>query len=281
MPRALQSATLSFGLVNIPVKLYTATSSKSVSFHLLHAKDASRIKEALICQAEDKPVSRDELVKGYEVSKGRYIEITNEELKAVEAEANRNIDMLEFVPLNDIDPIYFKKAYYLGPDKGGEKAYDLLALAMQQQGRGAVAKLVQRGKEELVLIRPTDQGRGLWMHVLFYADEVRTFDELVPRKHAAARPKEVDLAKQLIDSLAEDRWDPAKYRDTYRERVQTLIKKKQAGEKIVAPKAKRQAEVVDLMSALKASLGRGAAAKSRPSGKSGHASRRKRRAAAG
>ncbi len=252
MPRALQSASLSFGLVTIPVKLYTAAHSKSVSFHLLHAKDGSRIHEQLVCQAEEKPVARDELVKGYEVSKGKYVEITNEELDALEAEANRNVEIKEFVPGEAVDPVYFSKTYYLGPDKAGEKPYRLLAKAMHQEGQAAIAQFVQRGKEELVMIRPVSEDK-LMLHVLYYADEVRAFDEVPAGKGVSDR--EVQLATQLIHQLRRKQWDPSRYHDTYRERVLGLIKKKQEGEKIVTPKpARAPGKVLDLMSALKQSL---------------------------
>jgi DNA end-binding protein Ku len=252
MPRALQSASLSFGLVNIPVRLYTAAHSKSVAFHLLHAKDGSRIREQMVCQSEDKPVDRKELVKGYEISKGKYVEVTSEELDALEAEAHRSVEIQEFVPQDCVDPVYFSKTYYLGPDKGGDKPYRLLAQAMHQEGQAAVAQFVHRGKEELVMVRPVSDDK-LMLHVLYYADEVRTFDEVPAGK--PANDRELALATQLIRHLQRRRWDPSRYHDTYRERVLALIKKKQAGETIVTPKMPRaQGKVVDLMSALKQSL---------------------------
>jgi DNA end-binding protein Ku len=256
MPRALQSASLSFGLVNIPVKLYTAAHSKSVSFHLLHAKDGSRIHEQMVCQAEDKPVGRKELVKGYEVTRGHYVEIAKEELDALEADANRHVEIQEFVPVTAVDPVYFSKTYYLGPDKGGEKPYRLLAQAMYQEGRAAIAQFVQRGKEELVMVRPISDEK-LMLHILYYADEVRAFDEVPTGKGAAGR--ELELATQLIHSLESKTWNPSRYRDTYRERVLALIKKKQNGEKIATSKPSRPGgKVLDLMTALKHSLASGA-----------------------
>jgi DNA end-binding protein Ku len=251
MPRALQSASLSFGLVNIPVKLYTAAHSKSVSFHLLHAKDGSRIREHMVCQSEGKPVDRKELVKGYEISKGKYIAVTKEELDALEAEANRSVEIQEFVPQDCVNPVYFSKTYYLGPDKAGDKPYRLLAQAMHQERQAAIAQFVQRGKEELVMVRPVSDDQ-LMLHILYYADEVRPFEE-VPAGKAASGP-ELELATQLIRHLQRQKWDPRRYHDTYRERVLALIKKKQAGEKIVTPKAPAQGKVLDLMTALKQSL---------------------------
>jgi DNA end-binding protein Ku len=255
MPRALQSVSLSFGLVTIPVKLYPAAHSKSVSFHWLHAKDGSRIYEQIVCQTEDKPVARNALVKGYEIKKDKYVEITNEELEALEAEANRNVEIQEFVPVAAVDPVYFSKTYYLGPEKGGDKPYRLLAEAMHQEGQAAIAQFVQRGKEELVMVRPVS-GDKLMLHVLYYADEVRAFDEVPTGKGAAHR--ELQLATQLIHHLQNKKWDPSRYHDTYRERVLALIKKKQDGETLVTPKpARTQGKVLDLMTALKRSLAGG------------------------
>jgi DNA end-binding protein Ku len=252
MPRALQSASLAFGLVNIPVKLYTAATSQSVSFHLLHKKDQSRIHEQIVCIAEDTPVSRDELVKGYEVKKGTYVEVTEEELDALEAQVNRSVEIQEFIPIEAVDPVSFKKTYYLGPDKGGEKPYQLLAQAMQRERKGAIAQFVQRGKEELVMVRPVRENR-LMLHVLYYADEVRAFEGAPSGK--AASTAELNLAVQLIHQLASKTWDSAKYHDTYRERVLAFIKRKQAGEKMETPKpARAPGKVLDLMGTLKQSL---------------------------
>jgi DNA end-binding protein Ku len=278
MPRPLQSASLSFGLVNIPVKLYTAAHDKSVSFHLLHEKDGSRIREQLICIEEDKPVSRKDLVKGYEVSRGKYVEITEKELDALEAEANRNVEIQEFVPAGAVDPVYVKKTYYLGPDKGGAKPYALLAQAMLRDKQAAIAQLVQRGKEHVVMIRAI-KGNALVLHVLYYRDEVRALEDVPEGK--AASTKELELAAQLVRHLASKTWDSAKYRDTYRERVMALIAQKERGEKIVAPKPGRAPEkVLDLTAALKRSLAasQGAAPK-KPARRSGKGVKRHGKAA--
>jgi DNA end-binding protein Ku len=270
MPRPLQSASLSFGLVSIPVKLYTAARDQSVSFHLLHEKDGSRIREQIVCVEEDKVVSRKELVRGYEVRRGKYVEITEQELDALEAEANRNVDIQEFVPADAVDPVYFKKTYYLGPDKGGDKPYVLFAQAMLRERQAAIAQLVQRGKEQLVMIRPVS-GDTLMAHVLYYRDEVRAVEEAPAAKTASA--KELDLAVQLIRHLASKTWDPSKYHDTYRERVMALIKKKEQGAQVVVPKPGRTREkVLDLTAALKRSLAGSGEAKrarraTRPPGK--------------
>jgi DNA end-binding protein Ku len=275
MPRALQSASVSFGLVSIPVKLYTAAHSKSVAFHLLHKKDGSRIHEQMVCQAEDKPVSRDELVKGFEVSKGKYVEITKEDLDALEEEANRNVEIQEFVPVTAVDPVYFSKTYYLGPDKGGEKPYRLLARAMHQEGQAAVAQFVQRGKEELVMVRSVSDDK-LMLHVLYYADEVRPFNDVPAGKGDAGR--ELELATQLIHHLQSKRWDPSRYHDTYRERVLALIKKKQSGDQTVTPKPVRtDGKVLDLMTALKHSLARDGSRKGAEGKKQKSAAKRSKR----
>ena len=273
MPRPLQSASLSFGLVNIPVKLYTAARDKSVSFHLLHQKDGSRIREQIICIEEDKPVSRKDLVKGYEVRRGTYVEITDKELNALEAEANRNVEIQEFVPADAVDPVYVKKSYYLGPDKGGAKPYALLAQAMLREERAAIAQLVQRGKEHLVMIRPT-KDQTLLLHVLYYRDEVRAFEAAPEGK--AASTKEVELAMQLVHHLASKKWDPGKYRDAYRDRVLDLIAKKEQGKKIVASKPARGPDkVLDLTAALKRSLAASQRAEpKKPSRRSGKGTKR-------
>jgi len=256
MARALQSASLSFGLVTIPVKLYTAAKSKSVAFHWLHKPDGSRIQEHLYCPVHKKEVSRDEIVKGYEVSRDHYVKITDEELKAMEEAANKIVEIQEFVPLDAIDPVYFEKTYYLGPDKGGEKSYRLLAEALKQRNRGAVAKFIMRGKDNLVLVRPADKDH-LMLDVMYYADEVKNIRE-IELPPAKIKEGELKLAQQLIDGLSNDKWQPEKYQDTYRERVLELIKKKEKGYefKAPAPSAEGQAQVIDLMDALKRSLRR-------------------------
>jgi DNA end-binding protein Ku len=260
MPRSLQTAALSFGLVNIPIRIYTAASSKSVSFHLLHKPDGSRVHQQLLCNAEDRVVPRKDIVKGFEVRKGQYVEVTEEELEALEAERNRNVEILEFVPVQAVDPVYFDKTYYLGPDRGGDKPYRLLTAAMQDEDRAAIAQLIWRGKEELVMIRPgTDH--HLIMNTLYYADEVRDMNEIeVPNVKTSER--ELQLARQLIEGMSSERWQPEKFRDTYRERVLDLIHRKEKGETVEVAEKKR-APVVDLMAALKRSLETTGASKGR------------------
>jgi DNA end-binding protein Ku len=254
MARSLQTASLSFGLVNIPIRLYTAATSKSVSFHMLHQKDGSRVRQHLFCETEDKEITRDDIVKGFEISKGRYIQLSDEELEVLEAQANRSVEIQEFVNLDDVDPVYFEKTYYLGPDKGGEKPYALLAQALRDRNQAAVAQFVMRGKENLVLVRPYADAY-LAMDVMYYADEVRDVKE-VEVQAVKIREGELKLALQLIENLSSKKWQPEKYRDSYRERVMDVIKKKQKGEEVSVPKRREPAEVVDLMEALKRSLGK-------------------------
>src|SRR3989441_6952432 len=252
-PHAIGSGTISFGLVSIPVKMYTAASSANVAFNMLHAKCGSRIKQQTFCPVCNEVIDRAGLVKGYEVSKDQYVRVTDDELKGLEGDASKTIDIEEFVPLAKVDPVYFEKAYYLGPDKGGEKAYRLLTDAMAKSGRVAVATFVMRGKESLVLIRPSSD--GLMLHTMFFSDEVRSFGEIGKGEGAKIRDGEMDLAQQLIDGLANDDFTPENYQDSYRMRVLQLIESKVEGKEvtIAAPEAQR-AEVIDLMEALKESL---------------------------
>src|SRR6184192_464548 len=229
-PHALGSGTISFGLVSIPIKLYTATSAGNVSFNLLHAKCGSRIKQQTFCPTCNETVERSGLVKGYEFTKDQYVRVADDELKALEGEASKMIDITEFVPLQSVDPIYFERTYFLGPDKGGDKAYRLLADAMEKQGRVALAKFVMRGKESLVLIRPA-QG-GLMLHTMYFADEVRDFGEIDRGQSAKIKPGELDLAGQLIDGLSNDEFHPEQYEDEYRQRVLDLVNQKVEGKEV-------------------------------------------------
>ncbi|HLK88897.1 MAG TPA: Ku protein [Polyangia bacterium] len=258
MARPIAGATISFGLVSIPVRLYPATQSKAgVSFNLLHGKCGSRLKQQYICPRDGEQVSRDDMVKGYEFSKDQYVTFTPEELKALEEKATQSIDIDAFVPLSAIDPIYFERPYYLGPEKGGDKAYRLLTEAMQETGRAALARYAARGKQYLVMLRPSSDGRALILQELLYADEVRPMSE-VPLPEGEAREAELKLAKQLIDQIASETFEPSKYHDEVRERIQADIERKVQGQDISesAP-APEPARIIDLMAALKASLGKG------------------------
>jgi len=251
--RALGTATISFGLVSIPVKLYTTSeSSGQISFNWLH-RCGSRVKQQYWCIKEDKPAPRDELVKGYEFAKGQYVTFTPEELKALDEIGNETIEIQEFLPLAKVDPIYFERAYYLGPDKGGPKPYRLLAEAMRRTGRAALATWAARGKQYLVLIRPFRD--GLILEQLRYADEIKSFDE-IDRGDAAVRDAEVDLAVQLVEQIGGEDFHPERYTDTVRERVREAIQRKVEGEELVAVEspAAPEAQIIDLMEALRASL---------------------------
>jgi len=250
---SIGSGTLSFGLVSIPVKMFTAASSESLSFNLLHEKCGGRIKQQQICPACNEVLDRSSLVKGYEFAKEQYVRFTEDELKKLETEASRMIDIAEFVPLDQVDPIYFEKTYYLGPDKGGDKAYRLLTDAMLKTDRVALAKFVMRGKENLVLIRATQD--GLMLHTMYYADEVRDFGEIDKGKEASVKPGELQLAERLIDELSTKEFKPERYHDEYRDKLMQVVEQKVEGKEVtsIAPQAQRT-QVIDLMEALKQSL---------------------------
>jgi DNA end-binding protein Ku len=250
---SIGAGTISFGLVSIPVKLYPAASSQSVSFNLLHSKCGNRIKQQRFCPICNEVVERDALVRGYEFAKDQYVRVNDEELKALEGEASQAIEISQFVPLSKVDPVYFERTYYLGADKGGEKAYRLLTDAMDKAGKVALAKFVMRGKENLVIVRPSQN--GLMMHTMYFADEVRNFEEIAKGESAKISDAEVSLAIRLIDELSIEEFDPGQFDDEYRQRVLDLINKKAEGEEITiaAPQPKR-AQVIDLMAALKESL---------------------------
>ena len=254
MARSIWSGAISFGLVNVPVKVFTAVRKKDVRFHQLHAKDGVRIQQKRWCPKDEEEVAYEEIVKGYEISPGQYVLIEPEELDALDPEATRTIDIEDFVDLHDIDPLYFDSNYYLVPDSRGEKPYRLLLEAMSDAGKVGIARVVMRTKQYLVAVRPV--GDALVMTTLNFADEVVPQKELddLPGSKQGASDRELRMAQQLIDSLSTD-WHPEGYRDTYRERVLDLIEQKAAGKEIVAqPEPERPAPVVDLMAALEASL---------------------------
>jgi DNA end-binding protein Ku len=264
--RAIGTGSIAFGLVSIPVKLYTATqSSGSISFNMLHRPPCgSRLKQQYICAREEVIVPRDEMVKGYEFAKDQYVVFTTEELKALEERASQTIDITEFVPLDKVDPVYFDKPYYLAPEKGGEKAYHLLAEVMRESNRSALARYAARGKQYLVMIRPTD--KGMVMQQLLYADEVRTWDDVPMPDTPTVREAELKLAHQLVDQIASETFEPTKYEDEVKKRTMADIERKMAGQAIEAsPEEEAPAQVIDLMEALKASLGGGKGGKSRGS----------------
>jgi DNA end-binding protein Ku len=251
--RPIGTGNISFGLVSIPVKLFSATRSRSVSFNLLHAKDLSRIQQKIYCPVDDAIIERSELVRGFEFEKGRYVTFTDEELKKLEARNEHAIEITEFLPLERVDPVYFEESYYLGSESNAAKAYRLLADAMTQSGRVALGRFTMRGKEHLVLIRPF--GKGLMLHTVYYSDEVRPAEDVDQAENEPVREAELTLAKRLIDELTGKEFDPSKYHDNYRERVLEVAEQKIAGQQVTeAPTEPRRGQVIDLMSALKASL---------------------------
>jgi DNA end-binding protein Ku len=251
--RPLSTGTISFGLVTVPVKLYSAAESSSgVSFNMLHAKCKTRLKQQYICPQCNEVVTRDQTVRGYEFAKEQYVAFTEEELKAMAEQNSPAIEITEFVPLAQVDPIYFDSAYYLGPDKGGDRAYTLLAAAMRETKRCALAKWNARGKGYLVLVRPVP--KGLVMQTLLYADEVRSIDE-VPLGDAQLKDAELKLAVQLVDQISSDEFHPEQYEDEVRKRYHEAIQRKVEGQEVTAaPPEQPRAQIIDLMEALKASL---------------------------
>ncbi len=251
--RAYASGTVSFGLVSIPIKLYsTGEASTGIHLNMLHKKCGTRLKQQYICPTDNEIVGKDEMVKGFEYTKGQYVLFSEDELKALMPEPTNAIDITEFIPLDKVDPIYFEKTYYLGPDKGGDRPYLLLSQAMRDTGRAAIARYRARGKDYLVLLRPYEQ--GVVMQQLRYADEIRSFSE-VPIGSAEVKPQELNLAKMLIDQIAGESFAPAQYEDEVKKKTRALIDKKVEGEEITAAVEEApKAQIIDLMAALKASL---------------------------
>jgi DNA end-binding protein Ku len=258
--RSIASLTVSFGLVSIPVKLYSATeASRAISFNLLHKACGSRLKQQYFCIKEEVPVAREDMVKGYEFAKDQYVMFSNDEIKALEEAGTHAADIVEFVPVQSIDPVYFDKAYYLAPDKGGAKPYALLARALRDSGLCALGRWAARGKQYVVMIRPFDQ--GLVMQQLLYAGEVRSMKDLeIPK--AEVRDAELKLAQQLIEQQSAEKFDPSAYTDEVRARIQAAVQKKVEGQEITMTEAPETgAQVIDLMEALRASLEKRAPAK--------------------
>ncbi len=265
--RSIASLTVSFGMVSIPVKLYSATeASKAISFNLLHKGCGSRLKQQYLCIKEEVPVAREEMVKGYEFAKDQYVMFSPEELKALEEAGTHSADISEFVPIDAIDPVFFDKAYYLAPDKGGAKPYALLARALKESNRCAIGHWAARGKQYIVMIRPTGNGSSdaLVMQQLLYAGEVRSIKEIeIPATEV--KDAELKLAQQLIEQQASDRFDPAAYTDEVRARIEAAVQKKVEGQEItLAEEPAGGAQVIDLMEALRASLDKKPAKKAQP-----------------
>jgi DNA end-binding protein Ku len=255
MARAIWSGAISFGLVNVPVKLYSATSPKTVRFHQISGKTGARIRQKRVDPTTDEEVPYEDIVKGYEITPDHYVLITSDELDALDPKATRTIDIEEFVDLADIDPIYYDHSYYLAPAAGGAKAYRLLVDAMRESGKVGIGRVVLRSKQQLCALRPT--GDALTLSTMLFGDEVLSpdrLDELESVSEAEATDRELSMAQQLIDSLSSD-FEPEKYHDEYRERVLDLIERKAAGEEIaIQPQAEEPAAAPDLMAALEASL---------------------------
>jgi DNA end-binding protein Ku len=255
--RSIASLTVSFGLVSIPVKLHSATQAAgAISFNMLHKPPCgSRLKQQYVCAKEGVVVAREDTVKGYEFAKDQYVVFTSDELKALEEAGTHMVEITEFVPIGTVDPVYFDKAYYLAPDKGGAKPYALLARALEEAGRCALGRWAARGKQYIVMLRPVDG--VLVMQQLLYAAEVRPIAELeIPQTEV--RDAELKLAQQLIESQAAERFDPAAYKDDVKARIEAAIAKKVEGQEIalVEEAPATGAQVIDLMEALRASLGK-------------------------
>jgi DNA end-binding protein Ku len=251
--RSIASLTVSFGLVSIPVKLYSATeASRQISFNLLHKDCGSRLRQQYFCVKEDVPVGRDAMVKGYEFAKDQYVMFSPEELKAMEEAGTHSAEITEFVPLESIDPVYFDKAYYIAPDKGGAKPYALFARALKESERCAVGHWAARGKSYIVMIRPV--ANGLVMQQLLYSDEVRPIGEIdIPK--IEVKETELKLAHKLIEQQSSEKFDATAYKDEVRERIEKAIEKKVEGQEItMADMPEGGAQVIDLMEALRASL---------------------------
>ena len=252
--RSIASLTISFGMVSIPVKLYSATeASRAMSLNLLHKACGSRLKQQYFCVKEEVPVAREDMAKGYEFAKDQYVMFTPEELKALEEAGTHTAEITEFIPAKAIDPVFYDKAYYLGPDKGGAKPYALLARALKESGRCALGRWAARGKQYIVLIRPVDTGlvEGLVMQQLLYAAEVRSINDVdIPRTEV--KPAELKLAQQLIEQQASDTFNPAAYTDEVRARIEAAVQKKVEGQEITMAEAPQEsAQVIDLMEALR------------------------------
>jgi DNA end-binding protein Ku len=241
---------LTFGLVSLPVKLYTAARSESLSFNQLHKEDGSRVRQVLYCAKEDKPIQRSEIVKGYEYEKDRYVVIDEEDIRKVAPKTARMMEILEFVKSDEVDPVYFESSYYLAPDEAGEKPYALLFDGLKRTGRVGVAKIAMHNREHIVILRPGP--KGILLHTMYYSNEIRTVEEF-RTDVSLVRDKEIELATGLIEALAAD-FEPQKYHDTYRDNLLAMIEAKKAGQEIVETPAPQESKVVDILEALKRSL---------------------------
>jgi DNA end-binding protein Ku len=250
MAASVWKGHLTFGLVSFPVRLFSAARAVTVSFNQLHEKDHSRIKQMIYCQTEDKPIDRSEIVKGYEYEKGRYVVVDDEDVKKVAPKTAKVMEIQEFVKADDVDPIFLESSYYMAPDEGGEKPYALLFEAMRQSKYYAIAKIAMHNREHVIILRPG--AKGILLHTMYYVDEIRQVDEFRTNTDLV-KPKELDMAKMLIESLAGG-FEPEKYHDTYRDNLMKMIEDKVEGRKVVETPAPHVAPVIDIMEALKKSL---------------------------
>lgn len=250
--RSIGSGTISFGLVSIPFKLYTATSAKSVSFNMLHKACGSRLKQQLVCATEGVVVERTDTIKGFEYARDQYAKFTEEELKSLESARTDTLELLEFVPAETVDFLYVEKTYYIGPDKGGDRAYRLLSESLERAKRLAVGRFQTRGKDNLVLVRPYK--KGLVLHQCYYADEVRSFDDVETGGAFEFKDIELDLANKLIEQLEQPKFDASHFSDTYAEKVRAAVERKVAGEEVITAPEAPKAQIIDLLEALKRSV---------------------------
>jgi len=253
MPSSVWTGYLTFGLISMPVRLFSGARGTRISFHMLHREDNTRVKQQLYCPADGRVVERSEIVKGYEYRKGEYVVIEPEELKKIEPKTAKSMEILEFVKQDEIDPVYFESSYYLAPEEAGAKPYALLSRAMEETGYVAVAKLSMHNREYTVFLRPYEH--GLMLHTMYYQDEIREAPAAIDKdSHEKLKEGEVKVAHQLIEALAAE-WDPTKYRDTFEENVKTLIKARMEGGEVTSiEKPKKPAAPTDLMAALRQSL---------------------------
>jgi len=250
MATSIWKGHLTFGLVSFPVRLFTAARSETISFNQLHKEDNSRVKQVLYCQAEDKPIPRTEIVKGYEYEKGKYVVIEDEDIKKVAPKTAKVMEIQEFVKSEQVDPVFLESSYYMAPDEGGEKPYSLLFAALKETKYMGIAKIAMHNREHVVILRPGE--RGMVLHTMYYADEVKRSEEF-RTDSANLKDKELALAKMLVESLAGE-FEPEKYRDNYRDNLRKMIKAKIEGHKVVATPEAHVAPVIDIMEALKKSL---------------------------
>jgi DNA end-binding protein Ku len=250
--RSIGSGTLSFGLVSIPFKVYTAASPERVSFNMLHKKCNGRMKQQYLCPVENEVVERTEMLKGFEFQRDRYVTFTEDELKKLESPRTGELELVEFVPQTTVDWVHLEKSYYLGPDKGGERAYRLLSESLERSGRLAVGRYFTRGREQLVLVRPYQ--KGLILHEVYYTSEVRAFTDVETSGAFEFKPIEQELADKLIEQLSTASFKADKYSDAYGDRVKAAVDQKVAGQEISSAPEAPKAQIIDLLEALKRSL---------------------------